>query len=105
MKKSLLIAAVFASFLTSASIAQNQVKTFQFTFINHIDAQLNFSVDDVYACTANPGMVCYSTVAVGEHTFKAMKGSTVIREVTATLYENADSPSWTICYTENGGGC
>jgi hypothetical protein len=79
-----------------------QTKTFQVMFINHIDVQLNFSVDDVYACTANPGMVCYSTVAVGPHDFKAMQGSTVIRHTVATLYENADNPHWTICYIENG---
>ncbi len=105
MKKLLLIAAIFASLLAPEGIAQSQPKTFQVTFINHINVQLNFSVDDVYACTANPGMVCYATVAVGEHTFKAMQGSTVVREMKATLYENADNPSWTICYTENGGGC
>ena len=103
MKRALLIAALFAALLAPEVIAQEQVKTFQFTFVNHIDVQLNFSVDDVYACTANPGMVCYSTVAVGPHTFKAMQGSTIIRQLEATLYENATSPTWTICYTDSPG--
>jgi hypothetical protein len=102
MKKALLFAIILVVLLTIAGIAQAQTKTFQFMFVNHINSQLNFSVDDAYACTANAGMVCYSTVAVGEHDFKAMQGSTVLRHVVATLYENADNPHWTICYSETG---
>jgi hypothetical protein len=100
MKKLFLIAALFAALLVPEGIAQAQTKTFQVTFINHIDVQLHFYVDDEYACTANPGMVCYGTVAVGPHTFKAMQGSTIVRQTEATLYENADNPSWAICYTD-----
>ena len=63
MKKVLMFATILVALLAIAGIAQSQTKTFQFTFVNHINAQLNFSVDDAYACTANAGMVCYSTVA------------------------------------------
>ena len=102
MKKALLLATIFIVLLVTAGIAQSQTKTFQFMFINHTDRQLNFSIDDNYACTANAGMVCYSTVAVGTHDFKAMQGSTILRHTEATLYEDADNPSWTICYNETG---
>jgi len=102
MKKAFLFATILVALLAIAGIAQPQTKTFQFMFVNSIDVQLNFSVDDAYACTANAGMVCYSTVAVGTHDFKAMQGSTVLRHVVATLYENADNPHWIICYSETG---
>lgn len=101
MKKTFLLAAFLAALLVPEGLVQAQTKTFQVMFINHIDVQLHFSVDDIYACTANPGMVCYGTVAVGEHTFKAMNGSTVVRQTTATLYENADNPQWVICYSDS----
>ena len=102
MKKALLFAAIVVALLAVVSIAQAQTKTFQFTFVNHINVQLNFTVDDNYACTANAGMVCYSTVAVGSHDFKAMDGDNMIRHVVATLNEDADNPTWTICYSQTG---
>jgi hypothetical protein len=103
MKKTLLFATILVvALLAVAGIAQAQTKTFQFMFVNHVNVQLNFSVDDAYACTANAGMVCYSTIAAGTHDFKAMQGSTVFRHVVATLYENADNPQWIICYSATG---
>ena len=102
MKKILLSAAIVIAILAVVSRGQAQTKTFQFTFVNHINVQLNFSVDDNYACTANAGMECYSTVAVGEHDFKAMDGNNLIKHVVATLNEDADSPTWVICYSDKG---
>ncbi|MDD5712874.1 MAG: hypothetical protein PHY31_09000 [Smithellaceae bacterium] len=102
MKKTCLFIAIFVAVLVMAGSAAAQGKTFQFMFVNHTNMQLTFNVDDVYACTANPGMVCYSTVAVGFHDFKALQGSTLIRETSGTLYENADNPQWVVCYSETG---
>ena len=77
-------------------------KNIQFTFVNHTNTQLNFYINGNYACTANAGMVCYSTIVVpATYNFKA-QGYQVQREITATVYENADNPSWTICYSTNG---
>lgn len=102
MKKTLLFAAIVVALLAVVSMARAQTKTFQFTFVNHINVQLSFSVDDNYACTANAGMECYSTVAVGPHDFKALDGNNVIKHVEATLNDDADNPTWVICYSENG---
>lgn len=102
MKKALLFATIIVALLALTSIAQSQTKTLQFMFVNHSNMQLNFSVDNAYACTANAGMVCYSTVAVGPHVFKAMQESTVLQQVEGTLYENADNPHWTICFNKTG---
>ena len=102
MKRILLVAAIVVALLAAVGMAQAQTKTFQFTFVNHINVQLSFSVDDNYACTANAGMVCYSTVAVGPHDFKALDGNNVVSHVEATLAEDADSPSWTVCYSNTG---
>jgi hypothetical protein len=77
-------------------------KSFQFMFVNHTDMQLHFYTDEVYACTANAGMVCYSHVAVGPHAFRAAMGSETVRETTATLYENAQGPAWTVCNSDTG---
>jgi hypothetical protein len=77
-------------------------KSFQFMFVNHTDMQLHFYTDEVYACTANAGMVCYSHVKVGPHTFRAAMGSETVRETTATLYENAQGPAWTVCNSDTG---
>jgi len=77
-------------------------KAFQFMFINHTNMQLHFYVDEAYACTANAGMVCYSTVAVGPHSFRAAMGQQTIQETSATLYENAQSPAWTVCNSNTG---
>ena len=77
-------------------------KSFQFMFVNHTDMQLHFYTDEVYACTANAGMVCYSHVKVGPHTFRAAMGSQTVRETSATLHENAQGPAWTVCNSDTG---
>jgi hypothetical protein len=99
----LLLSAALALALTPL-LAANAVaaKSFQFSFINHTNLQLHFYVDNEYACTANAGMVCYSRIAVGPHTFRAAVGSQTVQETSGTLYENAPSPAWNVC---NGGVC
>ena len=99
----LLLSAALALALTP-SLAENAVaaKSFQFMFINHTNMQLNFSIDEAYACTANAGMVCYVHSAVGPHTFRAAMGSQSIAETSATIYENAQSPAWTVCNSDTG---
>ena len=99
----LLLSAALALALTP-SLAANAVaaKSFQFMFINHTNMQLHFYADEGYACTANAGMVCYSHVAVGPHSFRAAMGGQTIAETSATLYENAQSPAWTVCNSNNG---
>jgi hypothetical protein len=100
----LLLSAALALALTPLPAANAvAAKSFQFMFINHTNMQLHFSVDNVYACTANAGMVCYSHVAVGPHTFQAALGNQPpLQETSATLYENAQSPAWTVCNSNNG---
>ena len=99
----LLPSAALALALT-ASLATNAVatKSFQFSFINHTNMQLHFYIDEGYACTANAGMVCYSHIAVGPHAFRAAMGQQTIAETSATIYENAQSPAWTVCNSDNG---
>ena len=99
----LLPSAALALALT-ASLATNAVaaKSFQFSFINHTNMQLHFYADNAYACTANAGMVCYSHIAVGPHAFRAAMGQQTIAETSATIYENAQSPAWTVCNSDNG---
>jgi hypothetical protein len=102
MAKLLLSAALalaLAPTLTGDAVA---AKSFQFAFINHTDMQLHFYTDEVYACTANAGMVCYSHVKVGPHTFRAAMGSQTVRETSATLYDNAQGPAWTVCTSDTG---
>ncbi len=93
-----------AALALTPSLAGNAVaaQAFQFMFINHTNMQLHFYVDDAYACTANAGMVCYSHVAVGPRRFRAAMGQQTIAQTSATLYENAQSPAWTVCNSNNG---
>ena len=99
----LLPSAALALMLTP-SLAGDAVaaKSFQFTFINHTNMQLHFYTDEAYACTANAGMVCYSHVAVGPHAFRAAMGGQTIAETSATIYENAQGPAWTVCNSDTG---
>lgn len=102
MNKLLLSAALALALTPSLAGDAVAAKLLQFMFINHTNMQLHFSVDNIYACTANAGMVCYSRVAVGPHTFQAAMGNQPpIQETSGTLYENAPSSAWTVC---NGGG-
>ena len=75
MNKLLLSAALALALTPSLAGDAVAAKSFQFMFINHTNMQLHFSVDNIYACTANAGMVCYSRVAVGPHTFQAAMGN------------------------------
>jgi len=77
-------------------------QSFQFSFINHTNMQLHFYVDENYACTANAGMVCYSTVKVGPHAFRAAMGQQTIAETSATIHPNASGPAWTVCNSNTG---
>jgi hypothetical protein len=97
MKKILLLVILILVMCTPVFAAQQ----FMMSFINHTNVQLNFYVDGAWACTANAGMICYSTVHVGLHDFVAT-GPGINQQTPATLYENADNPNWVICYTTNG---
>ena len=99
----LLLSAALALALTP-SLAGNAVaaKLFQFSFINHTNMQLHFYVDNEYACTANAGMVCYSHMAAGPHTVRAAMGEQTLQEFSFTLFENAQSPAWTVCNSDTG---
>ena len=98
MKKILLLV-VLAILITSVSAFAAQ--QFMISFINHTDQQIHFYVDGDWVCTANAGMICYSTTKIGPHSFDA-KGGTFSKHAEATLYENADNPSWTICNVPEG---
>ena len=102
MNKLLLSAALALALTPSLAGNAAAAKSFQFMFINHTSMQLHFYVDDAYACTANAGMVCYSHVAVGPRRFRAAMGEQTIAQTSATLYENAQSPAWTVCNSNNG---
>jgi hypothetical protein len=47
-------------------------------------------------------MVCFSRIGLGFHRFKAAMGTSVVQETTGTLYENAQSPAWTVCQGPGG---
>lgn len=102
MNKLLLSAALALALTPSLAGDAAAAKSFQFTFINHTNMQLHFYADQAYACTANAGMVCYSHIAVGPHTFRAAMGEQTIAETSATIYENAQGPAWTVCNSDNG---
>ncbi|MGD0641345.1 MAG: hypothetical protein ABSC22_11415 [Roseiarcus sp.] len=104
MKNGMLLAAVVALLAASLGAADAQGKLVQFMFINHTNMQLHFYVDEAYECTANAGMVCYSRLGLGPHTFKAAMGTSVVQQTTGTLYANAQSPAWTVCQGP-GGAC
>jgi hypothetical protein len=104
MRKSARLAAMAAMLTAGLGAADAQGKLLQFTFINHTGMQLHFCVDDAYECTANAGMVCFSRIGLGFHRFKAAMGTSVVQETTGTLYENAQSPAWTVCQGP-GGAC
>jgi hypothetical protein len=98
MKKVILLVIVLLLVASTSLFAAQQ---FMMSFINHTDVQLHFYVDGSWVCTANAGMICYSTVHVGPHDFGAV-GPGINQQTTATLFENADNPNWVICYTTNG---
>ena len=102
MNKLLLSAALALALTPSLAGDAVAAKSFQFMFINHTNLQLHFSVDEAYACTANAGMVCYSRIAVGPHTFRAAMGEPDRPKTSGTLYENAQSPAWTVCNGDDG---
>ena len=104
MRKSARLAAMAAMLTAGLGAADAQGKLLQFTFINHTGMQLHFCVDDAYECTANAGMVCFSRIGLGFHRFKAAMGTSVVQETAGTLYENAQSPAWTVCQGP-GGAC
>ena len=104
MNKPLLSAALALALTSSLAANAFAAKSFQFMFINHTNRQLHFYVDNRYASTANAGMVCHSHVAVGPHTFRAATGARTMQKTRATLYENAQSPAWTVC-NGNTGTC
>jgi len=102
MNKLLLSAALALALTPSLTGDAVAATSFQFSFINHTNMQLNFSIDGAYACTANAGMVCYSHIGVGPHAFRAAMGDQTIAETSATIHENAQGPTWTVCNSDNG---
>jgi hypothetical protein len=102
MNKLLLGAALALALTPSLTGDAVAAKSFQFMFINHTNMQLHFYADNAYACTANAGMVCYSHMAAGPHTVRAAMGEQTLQEFSFTLFENAQSPAWTVCNSDTG---
>lgn len=73
-------------------LAQQIPGTMRVTFVNHLAVQLRFTVDDIYACTAEAGRTCSYDVTLGKHVFKALEGTRVIRTLEATVSEDDLNP-------------
>lgn len=84
---------------TPQASAPAEKKTIRVAFINHLgDADLQFTVNGIYICTAHAGHSCYGDIPFGKHVVEAVENKKVVRTLDLTLNQNTANPKVVVCF-------